>query len=297
MDASETARAIDAALSIAVTLGLPADTASVLHNSNKLSLRLLPCDVFARVSSSGHEHARFEIQLAQLLAAAGGSVAELEPRVAPRGYEHDGFEVSLWRYYEPAAAMISPKAYSDALERLHSAMRTVHVVTPHFSDRVAEAEQVVRNHERSPALDADDRDMLASTMTRLRRSLDDRAPVEQLLHGEPHPGNLLSTVGGPRFIDLETCCRGPVEFDLAHVPTAVSDRYPGVDRALLGDCRQLVLAMVAAWRWDADDHFPNGLWFGDELISALRSGPPWPTLDELVGRAGPAVPQTAIRPG
>lgn len=51
MDASETARAIDAALSIAVTLGLPADTACVLHNSNKLALRLLPCDVFARVCS------------------------------------------------------------------------------------------------------------------------------------------------------------------------------------------------------------------------------------------------------
>ena len=25
---------------------------------------------------------------------------------------------------------------------------------------------------------------------------------------------------GPLFIDLETCCRGPVEFDLAHVLAA-----------------------------------------------------------------------------
>jgi len=40
--------------------------------------------------------------------------------------------------------------------------------------------------------------------------------AEQLLHGEPHPGNVLSTKNGLVFIDLETCCRGPVEFDIAH---------------------------------------------------------------------------------
>ncbi|MFE1199320.1 phosphotransferase family protein [Streptomyces olivaceoviridis] len=57
-----------------------------------------------------------------------------------------------------------------------------------------------------------------------RRAIDDRGAVEQLLHGEPHPGNVLSTKNGPLFIDLETCCRGPVEFGLAHVPEAVRAR-------------------------------------------------------------------------
>jgi hypothetical protein len=66
------------------------------------------------------------------------------------------------------------------------------------------------------------------------------------------------TKTGLLFIDLETCCRGPVEFDLAHVPEDVSERYADVDEGLLSECRVLVLAMVAAWRWDPGDQFPNG---------------------------------------
>jgi hypothetical protein len=110
--------------------------------------------------------------------------------------------------------------------------------------------------------------------------------VEQLLHGEPHPGNVLSTKNGPLFIDLETCCRGPVEFDLAHVPEAVCEHYPNVDQGLLHDCRQLVLAMVAAWRWELGDQFPNGRRFGEEFLRALHDGPPWPTLDTMNKRVG-----------
>src|SRR6185437_7528826 len=43
-------RAIAAATSIATSLDLPASDAIVLHNSNKLALRLTPCDVLARVA-------------------------------------------------------------------------------------------------------------------------------------------------------------------------------------------------------------------------------------------------------
>ncbi len=85
------------------------------------------------------------------------------------------------------------------------------------------------------------------------------------------------------FVDLETCCRGPVEFDVAHVPEAVSVHYPGLDDELLDDCRQLVLAMVAAWRWERGDQLPNGMTFGQALLRVLRSGPPWPTVGAVFG--------------
>ena len=62
MEASEVSRAVAAATSIAEGLDLPVDDASVLHNSNKLALRLLPCDVFARVAHAGHELAQFEVE-------------------------------------------------------------------------------------------------------------------------------------------------------------------------------------------------------------------------------------------
>jgi hypothetical protein len=80
------------------------------------------------------------------------------------------------------------------------------------------------------------------------------------------------------FIDLETCCRGPVEFDIAHVPEEVSEHYRRADQELLRECRGLILAMVAAWRWRRHDHHPNGRRAGRELLGALRDGPPWPTL-------------------
>jgi len=157
VEPADVTRAIDAATSIAVAVGLPADHAIVVQDSNKLALRLLRCDVFARVSPPGHEHAAFEVELAQRLAQTESPVAALE----------------------------------------------------------------------------------------LRRAIRDHGAMEQLLHGEPHPGNVLRTANGPVFVDFETCCRGPVEFDLAHVPDTVSEHYPGVDLVLLRDCRQLVLAMVA----------------------------------------------------
>ena len=62
----------------------------------------------------------------------------------------------------------------------------------------------------------------------------------------------------------------------------VSERYPKVDQRLLRDCQELVLAMVAAWRWDRGDQFPNGRRAGRKLLSALREGPPWPTLDVVM---------------
>ena len=83
---------------------------------------------------------------------------------------------------------------------------------------------------------------------------------------------------GPLFIDLETGCRGPVELDLAHVPEEVSDRYPNANHELLGECRGLVLAMVAAWRFDRDDDLPNREGAARLLLDALRKGPPWAPL-------------------
>ena len=299
MQASEVRRAVAAAVSTASELDLTVDDVIVLHDSNRLALRLLPCDVLARVAGTAigpapfvdaaHQVAQFEVGLAQRLAETDCPVAALEPRVAPRVYERDGFVVTLWTYYEPVPPReLSPADYADALARLHAGMRTLDVTAPHYTDRVAEAQQLVASRDRTPALAEADRELLSHTLRSRRRAIDDHGAAEQLLHGEPHPGNVLSTKKGLLFIDLETCCRGPVEFDLAHVPEEVSERYPDADQDLLLECRILVLAMVAAWRWDLGDQFPNGRRAGRALLSALREGPPWPALDVVMQRQGDA---------
>jgi hypothetical protein len=287
MQASDVSRARAAAIAIASTLGLKVDSAVVVHNSNKLALRLLPCDAFARVALVGCDGAQFEVDLARRLAEVGAPVAALDRRVEPRVYELDGFALTLWTYYEslPPGELLSVD-YAAALERLHLGMRRVDVTAAHFTDRVAQAQQIVASSDRTGPRAEKDRELLANTLRSLRREIEGSGSPEQLLHGEPHPGNLLGTADGLRFIDLETCCRGPVEFDLAHVPQDVSERYPGVNEERLAQCRVLVLAMVAAWRWDPADDFPNGARAGQELLRALREGPPWPTLDVVMRRAG-----------
>jgi hypothetical protein len=84
LQASEVPRAVAAAVSIASALDLTVDDAVVLHNSNRLAVRLLPCDVLARIAPLANQVARFEVELAQRLAETESPVAALEPRAEPR---------------------------------------------------------------------------------------------------------------------------------------------------------------------------------------------------------------------
>src|SRR5947207_14673400 len=126
MRVSDIPRAVAAARSSAEAFDLRVDDVVVLQNSNKLALRLLPSNVFARVAHVGQEVAQFEVDLAQRLAATDSPVAALEPRVEPRVYERDGFAVTLWTYYEPVSPRdVAPAEYAQVLARLHAGMREI----------------------------------------------------------------------------------------------------------------------------------------------------------------------------
>jgi thiamine kinase-like enzyme len=224
------------------------------------------------VSPAAHQVAQFEVELALRLDEAGCPIGTLEPRVAPGVHYRDGFVVTLWTYYPTAQSRtVSPSEYARALEQLHAGMREVDLPVPHFTDRVESAQQLIASPDRTPALGDADRELLGSTLEHLTRAIGERGATDQLLHGEPHPGNILITDQGLLFIDLETCCQGPVEFDLAHVPEEVSAHYAGVDDALLRDCRILMLAMITTWRWDRDDQLPDGRQLAEQWISEIRA--------------------------
>ena len=276
MEATEISRALAAMTFDASELGLSVEDASVIQNANRLAVRLVPCDVLARVAAArvrrNHEVAAFEVEMARRLEEADCPVAVLEPRVEPVVHLRDGFAITYWKYYEPLPAADTTLAeYAQALERLHAGMRQLDVPAPHFTDRVEEAQTIVRDRSQSPDLVDADRELLTNSLRRLRRAVVDRGAAEQLLHGEPHAGNLLRTTSGMRFIDLETCCYGPVEFDIAHAPDEVGDGCALADPLLLRDCRFLMLAMVAAWRSDRDDHFPNGRGVRDGLLRTIKA--------------------------
>ena len=54
---------------------------------------------------------------------------------------------------------------------------------------------------------------------------------------------------------------------------------------LIRECRTLVLAMIAAWRFDPADQFPNAKEAARQLLAALRAGPPYPELSAMSGLA------------
>src|SRR5256714_15006538 len=75
MQAAEGRRARVAAMSTASALGLAVDDAVVLSDSNRLVVRLMPCDVVARIAPSGY----------RVFAAAVGAERELEVGQWPPG--------------------------------------------------------------------------------------------------------------------------------------------------------------------------------------------------------------------
>jgi len=313
MEPSEVPCAVAAAKSAASSLGLRVDGAVVVNDGWRIAVRLVPCGVLARVAplaSRPESWAQFEVEIGRRLAGTDSPVGEPDPRVEPRVYVREDFAITLWTYYEPVVpSVIAPADYAHALVRLHAGLRKIDLVASDFTDRVAAAQAIVRHHagvrlvdlvaphftdrvaaaqrmlgdqERTPELLGVDRDLLSATLSRLSAAIRDACGREQLLHGEPHPGNLLSTNTGPRFVDFETCCRGPVEFDLAHalLPAGVggqvlaaeeiSEHYPGANRDVVEQCRILVWAMVTTWRWRQDDQLPNGRYWRVEGLRQLR---------------------------
>jgi Phosphotransferase enzyme family len=294
MEPLEVQRAVEAGCSTASALGLRVDDAVVVHSSNRVVVRLTPCDVLARVRPLVHQMADdLEVEVARCLTESGGPVAELAPRVGPRVYVHDGFAVTLWRYYEPVGSSdIGPAEYAQALVRLHAGLLQVEVRAPHFTDRVAEAQRLIADREQTPKLLGPDRELLREILRRLSIVIRGLGTDEQVLHGEPHVGNLLRTREGLLFVDFETCCRGPVEFDIAHgllpdedghmLPAAdVCEHYPGANHDLIVQCRLLTWAMITTWRWQRDDHLPNGRYWRIEGLNQIRAALNGPGLDVL----------------
>ena len=194
MEKSDIGPALVAAKALATSLGLRADDAVVLQAANRLTLRLLPANVVARVALVTHRAGdEFELAIAELLAETDGPVAGPDPRVSPQAYVRDPFVVTLWTYYEPVPdPPVSPAEFGEALSALHAGMRTVDVSAPHFMDRVSEARRIVENSDLSPELADHDRVLLIRALRVLPESILRGGSPEQLLHGEPSPGQLAS---------------------------------------------------------------------------------------------------------
>jgi hypothetical protein len=66
-------------MKVASGLSLLVTDATVLQNSNKLALRLLPCKVVARVSFAGSEEFRAELEIGRRFAEVDAPALALSP--------------------------------------------------------------------------------------------------------------------------------------------------------------------------------------------------------------------------
>lgn len=285
MDPVMTVAAMAAGRRGATRCGLRVDDIVVLHNSNRLTVRLRPCDVIARIApASRRASAEFEVVVATRLSETGAPVAPLEPRLDPCVFDEAGFAVTLWAYYEPVPPVdVEAKEYAGALARLHEGMRQADLSggwLGHFMDRVTEARSLVDDPANDREIAGADRELVSATLRDASGAVVVHGAPEQLLQGEPHPGNVVRTESGLMFLDLETCCQGPVEFDIAHAtivqngpPIGIADHYPGADSALVRQCWRLVLALAIAWRFEPGDDLPDGIARARDWIGQLRADP------------------------
>ncbi|MCB0037386.1 MAG: phosphotransferase, partial [Anaerolineales bacterium] len=257
MESSEVQRAIRVVQSAAFHLGLHTTAAAVLHNSDRIAVRLLPGDVLVRIAPHTWEaDFQFEVEVACALAETDCPIGELEPRVEPRAYVRDAFAFTFWKYYEHTGDVM-PTAYADALMRMHAGLRQIRLAAPHITERISAWAEEVNTHEQTPDLSNSDREMLRSTFRDVQNKLSHHRTSDQLLHGEPHPGNLLNTHSGPLFIDLQTCQYGPIEYDIAFMPEEAAEHYLGANYQLVQLFRTVNWAGFTTMRWRSSDQFPN----------------------------------------
>jgi hypothetical protein len=241
----------EAASKFAREFGVEVDQAVLLQDTNNIVFWLAPSPVVAKVGSSRTE--RLERELKTAIALEDASAPIIGPsRLFPRAvHKCQGYDITFWRYVSEVGADLPARAVATALDVLHTALAGIKGTgeLPAFSEELDLVEQRLQDPRFAPRLGKADRRLLLGA---LKVSPGDG--LNNVLHGSPHRFNILGERGVVRFIDFETVCRGPIEWDLAHLEPEVAEAYPATfDATTLTRCRLAVSAKTAAWCWDQAD--------------------------------------------
>ena len=215
-------RAVAAAVAEAAAHGVRCDRPEVLADRANTLVRLDPAPVVARVATTtgvlragARDALAREVALAGYLAGAGAPVVPPAGVLPPGPHVRDGLTLTFWPYLPPAGPPApSPARFGGMLRELHTVLAGYPEPLPYLGTPYGDIAAVLDGAlppGAAPVLP--DRRALGERFARLRAELDGRPG--RPLHGDAHPGNLLSTRDGWRWNDLEDTCAGPVEWDLA----------------------------------------------------------------------------------
>ena len=238
----------------------------MLNDLFSLMVHLRPAPVVARVATLMPrlrapiaDWLDLEIAVTTFLSDRGAPVVAPSRELPAGPHERDGFAISFWTYVEPDPDRTPTAADCSAmLPDLHDALRSYPGELPALcaNDIPRGLEMLDRD---ATGLSGTDVDLLRVSAERLRPLWEAPGDEAQPLHGDAHPGNLISTRdGGLLWIDFEDVCLGPVEWDLATImdPGAVAAHHRP-DPEVLARCTELRALQVAlcliAFRGDFGD--------------------------------------------
>lgn len=255
------AEAVAASVAVGRRLGLPTDHPVVVAEGYSTRVRLGPA--VTRVFTAGQvlrgpglPWMRREVDVVSWLTARGAPVV---PCWSPAGpFSVDGLTVSLSTWVEPVGD-VGPADFGRLLGTLHEALADCPLDLPLLVGPLTDVTSALTLSD-DPALHVAAARILPLTKTWPRRPL----------HGDAHRGNVLVTADGPRFMDFEDVCVGPLEWDLASTSLTDDsvDAYPEpVDRVRLEECRALRRLQVLAGVLTDDVQDPS-LYEG--LVAALQ---------------------------
>ena len=268
----ETARGVDAAVRVADRCGLADADPVVLGETNNVVVWLRPHPVVARVGRWPHsvERLRREHSVATALARSDAPIAPPFAGARPITDAPTGYVVTLWERLDGTADAVDPIELGRSLRALHEHLASYDGDLPDFRHDVRLARRALDDDRATAALADEDRALLRRAIDTLVPRIAADAVAARPLHGEPHGANLLATPAGPRWIDLEDVCRGPVEWDLAFLPDESAAAFDDVDREVLSLMRVLNSARTATWCWVRVD-VGDMRWHAEHHVAIVRA--------------------------
>lgn len=229
--------AVAAAMAAAQREGIRCDDPVVLRDAWHVVVHLRPASVVARVSSPipypvGPDPGGIVRELAVAEHCSRAGCAVVPPLGGP--YDEADHVVTFWEYVPPHDDP-DPRAAGRALRDIHEVLVDYDGELPAFG----------HPEETAAMLDAlppgEDVDLVRAIAA-------ERPDVpSQPLHGDAQLFNCLGSPSGPLWLDFETACRGPREYDLAALgPGPALDAYGPYDAELVDAMFRVYIAWIAA---------------------------------------------------
>ncbi|TWB69907.1 phosphotransferase family enzyme [Nitrospirillum amazonense] len=217
-------------------------------------LLLTPLSIVARIQSAepvekARATAERELTVTRHLAFRGLPV--LRPLEVALAGPHvlDGCVVSFWPYIDhaPLRRQADMIAAARGLRAIHEALMDFGGTLPPYQASVDQCWTVLIGMPRAAFPATTDKEFLTENFLALRHQLEALGTAARVLHGDAHKGNVLVGAHGPVWIDFESVCRGPLEFELATLPRYAHRHVGKADTRLVDLFTDLKSVCVAVW--------------------------------------------------